>query len=53
MDIITQHHEYADGSGYPQFLRADKIAPLARIVAITNTYDNLCNRKSGRFDDTV
>ncbi|WP_212686174.1 HD-GYP domain-containing protein [Undibacterium luofuense] len=44
MDIITQHHEYADGTGYPQFLRAEKIAPLARIVAITNTYDNLCNR---------
>jgi len=43
-DIIGQHHEYADGSGYPNFLRGDKIAPLARIVAITNTYDNLCNR---------
>ena len=43
-DIIGQHHEYADGSGYPNFLRGDKISPLARIVAITNTYDNLCNR---------
>ena len=44
VDIISQHHEYADGSGYPHFLRGDKISPLARIVAVTNTYDNLCNR---------
>ena len=39
-----QHHEYADGSGYPQGLAGDKISALARIVSITNTYDNLCNR---------
>lgn len=44
IDIISQHHEYVDGSGYPQQLKADRISPLARIVAITNTYDNLCNK---------
>ncbi|MFZ6773394.1 HD-GYP domain-containing protein [Undibacterium sp. SXout7W] len=44
IDIIMQHHEYSDGTGYPQHLKADAISPLARIVAITNTYDNLCNR---------
>ena len=44
VDIIMQHHENMDGSGYPNFLRGEKISPLARIVAITNTYDNLCNR---------
>ncbi|MFZ6746514.1 HD-GYP domain-containing protein [Undibacterium sp. JH2W] len=43
-DIIAQHHEMADGSGYPQQLKAERISPLARIVAITNTYDNLCNK---------
>lgn len=44
IDIITQHHEYADGSGYPRQLRLEQIAPLARIVTIINTYDNHCNR---------
>ena len=44
IDIISQHHEMADGSGYPQQLKAERISPLARIVAITNNYDNLCNR---------
>lgn len=42
-EIIEQHHEYIDGSGFPKSLKGDAISPLARIVAITNTYDNLCN----------
>lgn len=41
--IIAQHHEYADGSGYPKGLKGDAIHPLARIVAMVNHYDNLCN----------
>ncbi len=41
--IILQHHEYIDGSGYPQRLMRDQIDPLARILALVNTYDNLCN----------
>ena len=41
--VIAQHHELADGSGYPQRLRGDEIDPLARIVSLVNHYDNLCN----------
>lgn len=41
--IVTQHHEYIDGSGYPHKLKEDKISPLAQLVAIVNLYDNLCN----------
>ncbi len=41
--IVAQHHELADGSGYPQKLKGEAIAPLARIVALVNQYDNLCN----------
>jgi putative nucleotidyltransferase with HDIG domain len=44
LDIIAQHHEYADGSGYPNKLKADQISPLARIAIVVNAYDNLCNR---------
>ena len=43
-DIIGQHHEHTDGSGYPKQLKAGQISPLARIAAIANTYDNLCNQ---------
>ncbi len=41
--IIAQHHELADGSGYPLGAPLDKISPLARIVSLVNFYDNLCN----------
>ncbi len=43
LDIIAQHHELQDGSGYPKGLKGDAIHPLARIVALVNHYDNLCN----------
>jgi len=43
LEIIAQHHEMADGTGYPRELRLEQIAPLARVVALANCYDNLCN----------
>ncbi|MDP3439545.1 MAG: DUF3391 domain-containing protein [Azonexus sp.] len=41
--IIHEHHEFFDGTGYPQKLKGENIALLARIVAIANHYDELCN----------
>jgi putative nucleotidyltransferase with HDIG domain len=41
--VIAQHHEHADGSGFPQRLPGDKLAQAARVVALVNRYDNLCN----------
>ena len=41
--IIQEHHELVDGSGYPRKLKGDEISILARIVAIANYYDELCN----------
>lgn len=43
MSIIMQHHECTDGSGYPNKLQGDAIALSAKVVAIANIYDNLCN----------
>ncbi len=43
LQVIEMHHEYLDGTGYPAGLKADKIPLFARIVAVANTYDNLCN----------
>ena len=43
LQIIGQHHEHMDGSGYPAGLKGNDFYLLARIVAIANTYDNLCN----------
>lgn len=43
LSIIHQHHEMADGSGYPQGLKLERISQPARVVALVNYYDNLCN----------
>jgi putative nucleotidyltransferase with HDIG domain len=45
-NLVLQHHEYMDGSGYPKQLRNDEIDPLARILVLVNHYDNLCNTQS-------
>lgn len=37
--IAYQHHERLDGSGYPRGLRAERILPVARIVAAADVYD--------------
>jgi HD-GYP domain-containing protein (c-di-GMP phosphodiesterase class II) len=41
--VIAQHHEYADGSGFPSALMLSRMSLAARIVALVNRYDNLCN----------
>lgn len=43
IEIISQHHEYLDGSGYPQKLKGEQISLLTQIVSIANEYDNMCN----------
>lgn len=43
LDIIELHHEFLDGSGFPNQYKAEKIPELVRIVAVANMYDNLCN----------
>ncbi|WP_374580404.1 HD-GYP domain-containing protein [Pseudoduganella sp.] len=47
MAILRDHHEMFDGSGYPAHLKGDGIGLLARIVAIANYYDRLCNPLNG------
>jgi hypothetical protein len=44
--VIAQHHECADGSGFPRRLAGDAIALSARIVSLVNQFDNLCNPAS-------
>lgn len=44
--VIAQHHEQADGTGFPQRLNVDRMTTAARIVSLVNRYDNLCNPPS-------
>ena len=44
LEVIAQHHEMLDGSGFPSKLTGNRIGRLGRIVAIANAYDDNCNR---------
>jgi putative nucleotidyltransferase with HDIG domain len=46
LQVLAQHHENADGTGFPQRLTIDRISTAARIVAIVDRYDRLCNPSS-------
>ncbi|OJV65268.1 MAG: hypothetical protein BGO41_01515 [Clostridiales bacterium 38-18] len=41
IDIISQHHEDYDGSGYPLGLKGENIDIKARIIRIADFYDSL------------
>ncbi|HSW07809.1 HD-GYP domain-containing protein [Aquabacterium sp.] len=43
LSVLAQHHEMADGSGFPNRLSTERMSAIARIVALVNRYDNLCN----------
>ncbi|MBJ6725467.1 HD-GYP domain-containing protein [Geomesophilobacter sediminis] len=40
-DIVRQHHERQDGTGYPQGLRGDEILRQARVVAVADAVESI------------
>ena len=48
VDVARSHHEYLDGSGYPQGLRAGEISDLVRMITICDVYGALIERRSYR-----
>lgn len=47
-EIIRQHKEYLDGSGYPKGLKQDQIAYSAQILCVVNDFVELVN---GRYQE--
>jgi HD-GYP domain-containing protein (c-di-GMP phosphodiesterase class II) len=41
LQVVTQHHERLDGTGYPHRLLGASVSPLAQIAAIVDVYDAL------------
>jgi putative two-component system response regulator len=44
-EIIQNHHEKYDGSGYPQGLRAEEIPLAARIFSVVDAYDAIVSER--------
>ena len=51
VDVLTavlEHHEYADGSGYPRGIRLADMGPHAKVLAICDVYDALISYRTYR-----
>jgi len=46
--IIRTHHESYDGTGYPQMKAGEEIPPVARIIAIADTFDAMTSPRPHR-----
>ncbi|QIR14235.1 HD-GYP domain-containing protein [Shewanella aestuarii] len=44
LDIVLHHHEYIDGSGFPDGLTAKKIPITTQIVSLANDFDDLLQK---------
>ncbi|MBC8388626.1 MAG: HD domain-containing protein [Actinobacteria bacterium] len=42
-DVILHHHEWWDGTGYPQGLKGEQIPITSRIISIVDAYDVMRN----------
>ncbi|MGN0732914.1 MAG: diguanylate cyclase domain-containing protein [Emergencia sp.] len=47
-EMIKYHHEYWDGSGYPDGLSRESIPLLSRIIAVLDAYDAMVNDRPYR-----
>lgn len=47
--MVYEHHEHADGTGYPRALRDVSISPLSRVIALANAYVEAIERKGGKL----
>ena len=44
--MVKHHHEYFDGSGYPQRLVGEQIPLGARIIAIADAFDTITSERA-------
>ena len=47
-EIVLQHHERLDGSGYPRGLRGDEILPGARVLAVADVVEAMITHRPYR-----
>jgi putative nucleotidyltransferase with HDIG domain len=49
LDVVLHHHEFLDGSGYPNGLRGNQISDIVRLTTIVDIYSALVEKRAYRL----
>ncbi|MDB5578235.1 MAG: phosphohydrolase [Bradyrhizobium sp.] len=52
LDVVLHHHEFLDGSGYPNALSGNQISDIVRLITIVDIYAALVERRAYRMQYT-
>ncbi len=52
LDVVLHHHEFLDGTGYPDGLRGDQISDIVRLTTIVDIYAALVEKRAYRLPFT-
>ena len=52
LDVVLHHHEFLDGSGYPDGLKGDQISDIVRLLTIVDIHAALVERRAYRLPFT-
>ena len=52
LTAIAQHHEFADGSGFPLHLIDEDLSAAGKVLCLVNAYDRLCNPEFAQTGQT-
>ena len=52
LDVVLHHHEYLDGTGYPDGLKGDEISDIVRLMTIVDIHAALVERRAYRLPFT-
>jgi putative nucleotidyltransferase with HDIG domain len=52
LDVVLHHHEFLDGTGYPNGLRGDQISDIVRLTTIVDIHAALVEKRAYRLPFT-
>ncbi|MDB5605490.1 MAG: phosphohydrolase [Bradyrhizobium sp.] len=52
LDVVLHHHEFLDGTGYPDGLRGNQISDIVRLTTIVDIYAALVEKRAYRLPFT-
>ncbi len=52
LDVVLHHHEFLDGSGYPDGLSGDQISDIVRLITIVDIHAALVEKRAYRMPFT-